>query len=131
MNKLSAIAICTATLAVVVLDGGAAMAKGGGSSGTWPAALPLPTSPGRLISQSSTTAVLRSTDPVAVVMKKLDNLYVAQKGCTRRLAVNKPRDYLCNNPATGQTVEVVFTFAALDPTATDSSRSQTNAFKVK
>jgi hypothetical protein len=129
MNQLTAIAVSTATLAVV-LNGGAAMANGGQSSGTWPAALPLP-SPSRLISQSSTTAVLRSTDSVAVVMSKLQVLYVTQKGCTRRLAVNKPRDYLCHNPATGKTGEVFFTFAALDPTATDPSRSQTNAFYAK
>jgi hypothetical protein len=45
--------------------------------------------------------------------------------------VNRPRDYLCRNAATGKTDEVYFTFAALDPTATDPARSQTNAFYVK
>jgi hypothetical protein len=45
--------------------------------------------------------------------------------------VNKPKDYLCANPATGKSDEVYFTFAALDPTPSDSSRSQTNAFYVK
>ena len=128
MNKLAAIAVATATSAVVVLTGGAATANDGGSSGTWPAFLPLPTDPGTLVSQSSTTAVVRSTDAVAVVMNKLDELYVTQKGCTRRLGVNRPRDYLCFNPATSKTDEVLFTFAALDPTASDPSRSQTNAF---
>ena len=98
---------------------------------TWPANLPLPVSPGTLTSQSSTTAVVRSTDEVAVVRSKLDDLYVTQKGCTLRLAVNRPKDYLCTNSATGKTEEVYFTFAALDPTAADPSRSQTNAFYVK
>ena len=62
---------------------------------------------------------------------KLDQLYVTQEGCTLKLAVNKPKDYLCTNPATGKTDEVYFTFAALDPTPTDASRSQSNAFLVK
>ena len=131
MNKLAAIAVATATSAVMVLTGGAATADGGGSSGTWPVSLPLPTDPGTLLSQSSTTAVVRSTDTVAVVMSKLDELYLTQKECTRRLGVNRPRDYLCFNPATRKTDEVLFTFAALDPTATDPSRSQTNAFYTK
>ena len=136
MNKLASLTVATATLAVLVLDGGAAVARGGGgggssSGGTWPANLPLPTNPGTVTSQGSTTAVVRSTDEVAVVRSKLDDLYVTQKGCTLRLAVNRPKDYLCRNSATGKTDEVYFTFAALDPTATDPSRSQTNAFYVK
>ena len=132
MNKLAATTVFTATLSVVGLVGGAATAQGGGgSSSTWPANLPLPVSPGTLTSQSSTTAVVRSTDEVAVVRSKLDDLYVTQKGCTLRLAVNRPKDYLCTNSATGKTEEVYFTFAALDPTAADPSRSQTNAFYVK
>ena len=131
MNKLTAIAVATATSSVIVLTGGAATANDGGSSGTWPGFLPLPTNPGTVISQSSTTAVVRSTDPVAVVMSKLDELYLTQKECTRRLGVNRPRDYLCYNPATRKTDEVLFTFAALDPSATDASRSQTNAFYTK
>jgi hypothetical protein len=131
MNKLAAIAVATATSAVMVLTGGSATADDGGSSGTWPVSLPLPTDPGTLLSQSSTTAVVRSTDPVAVVMSKLDELYLTQKECTRRLGVNRPRDYLCFNSATRKTDEVLFTFAALDPTATDPSRSQANAFYTK
>jgi hypothetical protein len=131
MNKLAAIAVATATSAVMVLTGGSATADDGGSSGTWPVSLPLPTDPGTLLSQSSTTAVVRSTDTVAVVMSKLDELYLTQKECTRRLGVNRPRDYLCFNPATRKTDEVLFTFAALDPTTTDPSRSQTNAFYTK
>jgi hypothetical protein len=131
MNKIIAIVVSTVAVAALVLDGGAAQASGGGTSGSWPAAFPLPTSPGRLLSQSSTTAVVRSTDTVAAVTSKLDNMYVTQKGCIRRFAVNRPRDYLCGNAATGKTDEVYFTFAALDPTASDPSRSQTNAFYVK
>ena len=137
MKKLVGINVTAAIVAVVlVLSGGVAMAKGGGgggsggSSGTWPAAFPLPTNPGTVISQSSTTAVVRSTDTVTVVRGKLDNLYVTQKGCTERLAVNRPKDYLCVNPATRTTDEIYFTFAALDPTPTDASRSQSNAFYV-
>ena len=129
MNKSPAIAVSTATLSVL-LNLGAAQADGG-SSGTWPASLPLPTNPGTVTSQTSTTAVVRSTDTTAVVRTKLDELYITQKGCTRKLAVNRPRDYLCYDPATRKTVEVYFTFAALDPTATDPSRSQTNAFYLK
>ena len=131
MSKLAAIVVWTATVAAVALDGGAAMAGGSGSSGTWPAGLPLPTSPGRVLSQSSTTAVVRSTDTVVVVKSKLDSLYVTQKGCTLRPAVNKPKNYFCRNSATGKTDQVYFTFAALDPTSSDPSRSQTNAFLVK
>jgi hypothetical protein len=71
---------------------------------------------------------VRSTDTVWAVQSKLDRLYVGQKGCTRRLAVNKPRDYLCRNHATGMTEEIVFTFAALDPTARHPARSQANAY---
>jgi hypothetical protein len=134
MNKLAgiaAIAVSTATLAVVVLSGGAASASGGGSSGTWPAAFPLPTTPGTLLSQSSITAVVRSTDSVEVVDRKLDDMYVTKKGCTLRLAVNKPKDYICPDPASKKSREIYFTFAALDPKATDPSVSQTNAFLVK
>jgi hypothetical protein len=131
MNKFAAIAMSTATLAVLVLNPGAASASGGGSSGTWPAALPLPTNPGTLLSQSSTAAMVRSTDQVGVVQAKLDDLYVTAKGCTQRLGVNRPRDYLCFNPATSKSDEVLFTFAALDATVTDSSVSQTNAFYIK
>jgi hypothetical protein len=131
MNKLAACAVSTATVAVVVLNGGAAVARDGESSGTWPTDLPLPIDPGTVISQSSTTAVVRSTDTPAVVRTKLDELYVARKGCTRKLAVNRPRDYLCYDPDTDKTLEVYFTFAALDPTESDASLSQTNAFYVK
>jgi len=131
MNKFAAIALSTATLAVLVLNPGAASANGGGSSATWPAAFPLPTNPGTLLSQSSTTAVVRSTDQVGVVQAKLDDLYITGKGCTQRLGVNRPRDYLCYNPATRKSDEVLFTFAALDPTVTDPSHSQTNAFYIQ
>ncbi len=131
MNKFAAIAMSTAALAVLVLNTGAASASGGGSSGTWPAAFPLPTNPGTLLSQSSTTVVVRSTDQVGVVQAKLDALYITEKGCTQRLGVNRPRDYLCYNPATSKSDEVLFTFAALDPTVTDSSVSQTNAFYIQ
>jgi len=131
MNKFSAIAIPTAALAIVVLSAGAASASGGGSTGTWPAAFPLPTNPGTLLSQSSTTAVVRSTDPVGVVQAKLDDLYITKMGCTQRLGVNRPRDYLCYNPSTRKSDEVLFTFALLDATVTDPSHSQTNAFYIK
>lgn len=133
MNKLTRISLLATTFAVcIALSGSAtAMAQGGGSPGSWPVALPLPTSPGTVKSQTPTTAVVRSTDPVAGVRYKLDELYLTQRGCHLRLAVNRPKDYLCHNPATGKTDEVYFTFAALDPTAVDPSRSQTNAFLVK
>ena len=134
MNKLIAITVPAAVLAIVMgLGSGSALAQGGSSSGTgtWPTAYPLPTSPGTVLSQTSTTATVRSIDPVAVVHSKLDNLYVTQKHCTVKLAVNRPKDYLCHNAATGKTDEVYFTFAALDPTATDPSRSQSNAFYLK
>jgi len=124
MHKVAAIMVSTAACAALTLEGGQAMA---GSAGTWPARFPLPTAPGRVVSQTSTTAVVRSTDTVTAVQRKLDNRYVTQLGCRRRLAVNKPRDYLCHNRATGKTDEIVFTFAALDPTASDPSRSQSNA----
>jgi hypothetical protein len=120
-------AVLAAALALLTLDGGQAMAAGG-ASGTWPGRYPLPTNPGRVVSQSSTAAVVRSTDTVMVVQRKLDRLYVGQMGCKRRLAVNKPRDYLCRNRATGKTDEIVFTFAALDPTAAHPARSQSNAY---
>ena len=131
MNKFAAISMSAATLAVLVFNAGPASASGGGSSGTWPAAFPLPTNPGTLLSQSSTTAVVRSTDQVGVVQAKLDALYITEKGCTQRLGVNRPRDYLCYNPATSKSDEVLFTFAALDPTVTDSSVSQTNTFYIQ
>ena len=145
MKKLAAITVSTGTVAVVVLNGVAVMASSGsGSSGSsggsstststsgdWPASMPLPTSPGTVLSQSATTATVRSTDMPFDVQNKLDTLYVTQKGCTRRFAVNRPRDYVCFNPATGETDEVWFTFAALDPKPTDPSRSQTNAFLVR
>lgn len=132
MKKITAIAVCTAAVAVLTLDGGAAMASGGSSSGAWPASLPLPVNPGIVLSQSSSTAVLRSSETVATVASRLDSLYVTNKGCTRRLAVNRPKDYLCRNAATGKTDEVYFTFAALDLTASNPTyRSQTNGFYVK
>jgi len=133
MNKFAAVAMSTATLAVLVLNTGAASASasGGGSTGTWPAALPLPTNPGTVLSQSSTTAVVRSTDQVGAVQAKLDALYITQMGCTQRLGVNRPRDYLCYNPSTRKSDEVLFTFAALDATVTDPSVSQTNAFYIQ
>ena len=105
MNKPVAIAVSTVALAVVVLNGGAGMAKGGASTDTWPTGLPLPTSPGTLVSQSSTSGVVRSTESVAVVQARLDDLYVTQKGCSLRLAVNKPKDYLCFSPATRKTAK--------------------------
>ena len=125
MNMVAATAASTAALAVLTLNGGQAMA--GGSPGTWQTGYPLPTHPGTLTSQTSTSAVVRSTDTVTVVQGNLDNLYVTHKHCTQRLAVNKPRDYLCHNNATGNTDEIVFTFAALDPSTSDPSHSQTNA----
>ena len=131
MNKFAAIAMPTAALAALVLSAGPASASGGGSAGTWPAAFPLPTNPGTLLSQSSTTAVVRSTDQVGAVQAKMDALYITQMGCTQRLGVNRPRDYLCYNPSTRKSDEVLFTFAALDATVTDPSVSQTNAFYVK
>lgn len=129
MHKAASIAISTAALAVLMLDGGQAMA--GGASGTWPARFPLPTDPGTLVAHSATSAVVRSTDTVQVVQRRLDALYVTRSGCTRRLAVNKPRDYLCHNRATGKTDEIVFTFAALDPTPSDPARSQSNAYYLR
>jgi hypothetical protein len=138
MRALSRTAVpLVALAAVITLGGGVATADGGsgggggGQSGTWPAAYPLPLDPGTLVSQSSTTAVVRSTDTTTTVESKLDALYVTGLGCASRAAVNKPRDYLCFNAATRKTDEIVFTFAALDPTATDPSRSQSNAFYNK
>jgi hypothetical protein len=144
VKKLVGINLSIGALAVVLaFSGGAAMAKGGGGggggvtpppsappapSGAWPAAFPLPTSPGTILSQSSTKAVVRSTDTVEIVNNKLDTLYVTQKHCIQKFAVNKPKDYVCTNAATGKTQEITFFFAALDPTATDPSRSQTTAF---
>ncbi len=130
MNKFAAVATSTATLAVLAFNPSSASASGG-SSGGWPAAYPLPTSPGTVVSQSSTTAVVRSTDTVAVVTAKLDALYITKMGCIQRLGVNRPRDYLCHNPATNKSDEVLFSFASLDPTVTDPSRSHTTAFFFK
>ena len=127
MNRFAAVAISTAALAVLVLDPGSASAGQGGSSSTWPAAFPLPTNPGTVVSQSSTTAVVRSTDTVGVVTAKLDDLYITKMGCIQRLGVNRPRDYLCYNPATHKSDEILFSFALLDPTVTDPSRSHTTA----
>lgn len=127
MNKFAAVAMSTAALAVLVLDPGSASAGQGGSSSTWPAAFPLPTNPGTVVSQSSTTAVVRSTDTVGVVTAKLDDLYITKMGCIQRLGVNRPRDYLCYNPATHKSDEILFSFALLDPTVTDPSRSHTTA----
>ena len=125
MNRLAATIGSTALVAGLLMGGPAT------AGGTWPANLPLPTNPGTVTSQSDKTAVVRSTDTVLEVKAKLDDLYITQKGCTRQLGVNKPRDYLCHNAATNKTDEVLFTFAALDPTASDASRSQTNAFYIK
>ena len=129
MNTLAATAGVTALMAALLTAGPAT--AGGGGSGTWPADLPLPTSPGTVTSQSDTTAVVRSTDTVLEVKTKLDDLYLTQKGCIRQLGVNQPRHYLCHNADTDKTDEVLFTFAALDPTASDASRSQTNAFYIQ
>ena len=131
MYRITAVtAVAVAAVAAAALQAGPATAGGGGRSGTWPASLPLPTAPGSVVAQSSSTAVIRSTDSVAVVRSKLDQLYVVQLGCTVRFAVNRPKDYVCLDPATGRSREVYFTFAALDPTASDATRSQTNAFLV-
>jgi hypothetical protein len=127
MHKIAAVAVSTAAVAVLALNGGQAMA-GGGSSATWPARFPLPTNPGRIVSQDSTTAVVRSRSTVLVVTRRLDRLYVGQMGCRKRVAVNKPRDYFCHNRASGKTDEIVFTFAALDPTKAHPARSQSNAY---
>jgi hypothetical protein len=135
MHTLASIAVSTAALAILTLDGGPASASPAsaspGSPGTWPTAYPLPTNPGTVTSQTDATAVVRSTDAAWDVERRLDQLYVTQLGCTRRLAMNRPRDYLCYNPTTGKIDEIVFTFAALDPTATNPTRSQTNAYHVK
>lgn len=131
MNKFAAVAISTAALSVLALNPGSASAGQGGSSAVWPTAFPLPTNPGTVVSQSSTMAVVRSTDTVEVVTAKLDALYITKMGCTQRLGVNRPRDYLCYNPATHKSDEVLFSFASLDPRATDPSRSHTTAFFFK
>ena len=126
MHKVAAVAVSTTALAALALSGGQAMA--GGSAGRWPARFPLVTNPGRVISQSSSTAVVRSRATVWTVQRRLDHMYVGQMGCKRRVAVNKPRDYFCHNRATGKTDEIVFTFAALDPTPRHPARSQSNAY---
>jgi hypothetical protein len=128
MHKVAVIMASTAALSMLAFNGGQAIA-GGGSSGTWPGKYPLPT--GMVVSQDSTTAVVRSTRTVQTVQRRLDRRYVGRLGCKKRLAVNKPRDYFCHNSATGKTDEIVFTFAALDPTASDPSRSQSNAYYYK
>ena len=125
MRKVALVAASAAALSMLALSGGQAIA-GDRSSATWPGTYPLPT--GTVVSQSSTTAVVRSTDTVQTVQRRLDRRYVARLGCSKRVAVNKPRDYLCHNSATGKTDEIVFTFAALDPTASDPARSQSNAY---
>lgn len=132
MNTLRTTALSLVTMTAVLLSSGAAVASGGGgggggAGGTWPSAYPLPLQPGRVLSQTGSTAVVRSADTVLTVKTKLDSIYVNRLGCTRVAAVNKPRDYFC--PSAGGTVEVYFTFAALDPKPTD--RSQTNAFVVR
>jgi len=134
MSTLRIATLSGAVLTAVLLSSGAAVAapvtEPGTESGTWPAAYPLPLDPGTLLAQGSTTAVVRSTDTPFVVKEKLDALYVDGLGCTRVIAVNKPRDYLCGNAATGNIDEVYFTFAALEPSTSDGSASQTNAFYV-
>jgi hypothetical protein len=129
MSTLRTTTMSLATLTAVLVSSSPAFAASG--SGTWSSAYPLPVQPGRVLSQTSSTAVVRSTDTVLTVKSKLDATYVNRLGCTRKVAVNKPRDYLCRNAATGKTDEVYFTFAALDPKPSDASRSQTNAYLVK
>lgn len=141
MNKPSRISLLAATFAVVIAlgsgtpamasGGGSTPAQGSGTTGSWPAGYPLPTSPGTVKSQTTTRAVVRSTDTVAAVTSKLDTLYVTKKGCANRPAVNRPKNYFCTNPVTHKTDQIYFTFAALDPTAVDPSRSQSNAFLVR
>jgi hypothetical protein len=126
MTSLRTTALSVATMTAMLLGSGAAVAGSGGGGGTWPSAYPLPTQPGTVLSQTSSTAVVRSTDTVLTVKTKLDQMYVGRLGCTRVAAVNKPRDYFCRNAATGKTVEVYFTFALLERTPPYSS--QTNAF---
>lgn len=58
--------------------------------------------------QTSTTEVVRSTDEAWVVRYELDDLYVAQRGCVRRVAVNTPRRYLGQNARTGDIDPIVF-----------------------
>ena len=130
MRTMRTTTLSLAALTAVLLSSGAAVAGSGGGGG-WPAAYPLPTQPGRILSQTSSTAVVRSPDTVLTVKTKLDAMYVDRLGCTRRVVVNKPRDYLCRNAATGKADEVYFTFAALDAKPTDASVSQTNAYLVK
>ena len=127
MHTLRTATLSLAATTAILLSGGPAMAD----SGTWPTDYPLPLDPGTLVAQTSETAVVRSTDVVLDVKTKLDAMYVDQLGCTRVAAVNKPRDYFCFNASTGTTDEIWFTFAALDPTASDSTQSQTNAYLVR
>jgi len=99
MNKFCAIAMSTAALAVLVLRAGSASASGGGSAAYLAGCFAAPDQPGTLLSQSSTTAVVRSTDSVGVVQAKLDDLYITKMGCIQRLGVNRPRDYLWPSPS--------------------------------
>src|SRR3954471_16975416 len=102
MNMLRTTTLGVATLTAVLLSAGPAMADSGAGSGGWPAEFPLPVNPGQVVSETSTTAVVRSTDTVAVVKDKLHAMYVEGLGCTSVAAVNKPRDYFCFNAATGE-----------------------------
>jgi hypothetical protein len=109
--------------------GGSGSGGGGNNSGTWPTAYPL--NPGTVISQTATTAAVRSTSyPYDVMTQQLDPAYTA-KGCQITSAVNHPRMYLCYNPNTKKTDTIDVHFAALDPTATDPSVSQTSFFLIK
>ena len=62
ITAVTAVAVAVAAVAAAALQAGPATAGGGGRSGTWPASLPLPTAPGSVVAQSSSTAVIRSTD---------------------------------------------------------------------
>jgi hypothetical protein len=133
MNKLAKIILPVVT--VMSLAGGTAFAQGGGSGGggsdTWPTQYPLPLNPGTLISQTKDRATVRSTDEVFTVRGKLRDMYVTQKGCVEKGAVNKDLDFFCFDASTKKTDEVYFTFAALDLTFDGVNISQTNAFYVK
>ncbi len=131
MNKLKTLAVAGVALATLAAGSGAAFAQGGGGGDTWPSQYPLPLHPGTLISQSKDRATVRSTDAVFTVHNKLRDVYVTQKGCVEKAAVNKSLDFFCYNPATNKTDEVYFTFAALDLTFDGTNISQSNAFYVK